>query len=192
MVIWIIIRFNLNIFCYCYWISYFQVYQIELNNWCKATSFKRFWGPGVSFIIVSYAQNGAWKWHTWLSTSRLRSIKNKLDGRMCAPLSKLLLCMVWRKRGIVDTDGVVVNWSQTEEGSFTCRLHSCDSLHWPSVVKKRVCTGQDAKLIHLRTLVGTLIYKGKFAYKCVCAWFYKSEYFLALTKLGIWILRTVL
>ncbi len=43
--------------------------------------------PGISFI-KAYTQNRDREWRTALPTQRLRSLKNKFDGRMCVQGNK--------------------------------------------------------------------------------------------------------
>ena len=73
-------------------------------------------GPGVSFITVACAQNGAWNVRTPLPMQKLWSIKTNLTGECAQPVRKLWpmrthIMETLRETG--DADGEVVNWSQT-------------------------------------------------------------------------------
>ncbi len=68
---------------------------MDVNTWKRA---------GVSFRNAAYAQSRAWKWRAPPPAQSFWSPKNKLDGRMCTPVSELWpTCThtleTWRKWG---------------------------------------------------------------------------------------------
>ena len=90
------------------------------------------WGPrGLIYNRCVRTKRG-WKLRTWLFTPRLWSIKNQLDGKMCAALSKLWPMRThglegkenWRHRrcgGELKSDRRIAEWE--ERLCFIIALH---------------------------------------------------------------------
>ena len=99
--------------------------------WCARNSKPCLQAWGLIFNRCVRTKRG-WNWRTWLSTPRLWSIKNQLDGKMCAALSKLWPMRThgleekenWRHRwcgGELKSDRRIVEWE--ERLCFIIALH---------------------------------------------------------------------
>lgn len=75
-----------------------------------------YWTPGVSVINVAFVQNGTVNVHSLCHFPHKSCdlLKTKLNGRMCAPVSKLSQSLL-ETRGIGNLDGELVNSSQMAE-----------------------------------------------------------------------------
>ncbi len=90
-------------------------------TWCHCMLKQK--SPGVSFITLRTHKTGLERGVRHFPC-KVVIFKNKLDGRMCATACKLwsMHTHIWETRGIGDTDGEVVNWSQIVE--MKCEKHN--------------------------------------------------------------------